>query len=121
VPKGIGYNGKKKKRSKAKQMSSEEEKAPGTKIEAEARYQESASGIGFKPKPKPKPKEPGAVTKFGRYLKGKAKDIGETYKATDKYFAEKWKQESLKKEIEEKKKKAKIARLKAKGRKMRNK
>jgi hypothetical protein len=102
--------------------SKDKKNEPRTKIQADLMYAEWLKGGKKGPnprKPKPKPKEEGAVSKFGKYLKGTLK--GGTMKDVDKYFAEKWKQRALKKEIEEKKKKGKIKRLKAEGRKKRQK
>lgn len=97
---------------------------PKTKIEAELQYAAWLRGGKKGPNPRkpkpPPPKEEGAVSKFGKYLKGKFKDRG-SMKDVDKYFAEKWKQKAMKKEIEEKKKKGKIKRAQAKGRKLREK
>ena len=66
----------------------------------------------FLPKPlpgKPKPKKPKAKAKKKKKMRGPKALIKEgvkNYKAADKYFAEKWKQRDLKKQIAKKKKKA---------------
>ena len=103
----------------AKKPKEDREEEPRTKIEAEKMYADLMTPPGKKNK-KP-PKEEGAVSRFGKYLKGKAGEMGENYKSVDKYYKEKWKTKDLQEQIKKKKRQSKIARLKAEGRRLRDK